>query len=119
MLAEDNPINSQFIKTVLEDMGHAVSVAENGKVALDTLKVNTFDLVLMDIQMPVMNGVDVLSVIREMEQLRGKHLTVIALTAYALFGDKEKYLKMGFDGYLKKPFTTRELVNELVRVVPG
>lgn len=117
LLAEDNPINSHFIKTVLKDMGHAVSVAENGKVALDTLKVNTFDLVLMDIQMPVVNGVDVLSVIREMEQLNGKHLTVIALTAYALIGDKDKYLNMGFDGYLSKPFKTKELIDEMLRVV--
>ena len=117
LLAEDNPINSHYIKTVLKDMGHAVSDAENGKDALDTLKVNTFDLVLMDIQMPVMNGVDALNVIREMEQLSGKHLTVIALTAYALFGDKEKYLNMGFDGYLSKPFKTKELMDEMLRAV--
>ena len=117
LLAEDNPINSQYIKTVLKDMGHVVSVAENGKVALDILKANNFDLVLMDIQMPVMNGVAVLNVIREMEQLSGKHLTVIALTAYALIGDKEKYLSMGFDGYLSKPFKTNELIDEMLRVV--
>ncbi len=119
LLAEDNPINTQFIKIVLENMGHVVTVAENGKVALDTLKTNTFDLVLMDIQMPVMNGIDALNLLRDLKQLRGKHLTVIALTAYALIGDKEKYLKMGFDGYLSKPFTSRALVNELVRVVSG
>jgi PAS domain S-box-containing protein len=117
LLAEDNPINSQFIETVLKDMGHAVANVENGKVAIDTLKMNTFDLVLMDIQMPVMNGVDVLKAIREMEQLSGKHLTVIALTAYALIGDKEKYLNMGFDGYLSKPFKTKELMDEMLRVV--
>ncbi len=119
LLAEDNQINIQFIKTVLENLGHKVMTAENGKVALDHLNTNVFDLVLMDIQMPVINGIDALKTLRELEQLSGKHLTVIALTAYALMGDREKYLKMGFDGYLKKPFTTRELVNELVRVVPG
>jgi PAS domain S-box-containing protein len=119
LLAEDNLVNSHFIKTVLENMGHAVTAAENGKLALDILKTRTFDLVLMDIQMPMLSGVDVLSVIREMEQLSGKHLTVIALTAYALIGDKEKYLKMGFDGYLSKPFKTKELVVEMLRVVPG
>ena len=100
-------------------MGHAVIAAENGKVAIDTLKANNFDLVLMDIQMPVMNGVDVLSVIREREQLSGNHLAVIALTAYALLGDKEKYLNMGFDGYLSKPLKTKELMDEMVRVVPS
>lgn len=119
LLAEDNQINIQFIKTVLENLGHKVMTAENGKVALDHLNTNVFDLVLMDIAMPVINGIDALKTLRELEQLSGKHLTVIALTAYALMGDREKYLKMGFDGYLKKPFTTRELVNELVRVMPG
>jgi CheY-like chemotaxis protein len=119
LLAEDNQINIQFIKTVLENLGHRVMTAENGKVALDHLHTNIFDLVLMDIQMPVINGIDALKTLRELEQPSGNHLTVIALTAYALMGDREKYLKMGFDGYLRKPFTTRELVNELVRVVPG
>jgi PAS domain S-box-containing protein len=119
LLAEDNQINIQFIKTVLENLGHRVMTAENGKVALDHLNTNVFDLVLMDIQMPVINGIDALKTLRELEQSNGNHLTVIALTAYALMGDREKYLKMGFDGYLRKPFTIRELVNELVRVVPG
>jgi CheY-like chemotaxis protein len=73
----------------------------------------------MDIQMPVINGIDALKTLRELENLSGKHLTVIALTAYALIGDQEKFLKMGFDGYLKKPFTTRELVKKLSRLVPG
>jgi PAS domain S-box-containing protein len=119
LLVEDNQINIQFIKTVLENLGHKVMTAENGKVALDYLNTNVFDLVLMDIEMPVINGIDTLKTLRELEPLSGKHLTVIALTAYALMGDREKYLKMGFDGFLKKPFTTRELVNELIRVVPG
>ena len=119
LLAEDNQINIQFIKTILEKLGHKVMTAENGKVALDQLITNVFDLVLMDIQMPVMNGIDALKALRELEHLSGKHLTVIALTAYALIGDQEKFLKMGFDGYLKKPFTTRELVKKLSRLVPG
>jgi len=119
LLAEDNLINIQFIKTVLETLGHKVMAVENGKVALDKLNTNVFDLVLMDIQMPVMNGIDALNVLRELEHLSGKHLAVIALTAHALIGDRDKYLKMGFDGYLRKPFTNRELVDELVRVVPA
>jgi PAS domain S-box-containing protein len=118
LLADDTPINVQFIRTVLEKSGHQVMVAENGKVALDKLHANAFDLVLMDIQMPVMDGVDALKVLREQERLSGKHLIVIALTAYALMGDREKYLKMGFDGYLSKPFTTRALLSELTRVLP-
>jgi len=119
LLAEDNPVNSEYIKAVLQNMGHAVTIAENGNVALDNLRANTFDLLLMDIQMPVMNGTELLRVIREMEQLSEKHLTVIALTAYALIGDQEKYLNMGFDGYLSKPFKTKELIDQMVRVVPS
>ena len=69
--------------------------------------------------MPVMDGVDALSLLRELEQLSGRPLTVIALTAFALIGDQEKYLEMGFDGYLSKPFTTRALVDEMVRVLPS
>ena len=117
LLAEDNPINSQFMKTVLENMGHVVTHAGNGKIALDNLQVNGFELVLMDIEMPIMNGVDALHAIRHLERSSGKSLTVIAMTAYALMGDKEKYLKMGFDGYLSKPFKTKELVDVLVRFI--
>ena len=73
----------------------------------------------MDIQMPVMDGVDALSIVRELEQVSGRPLIVIALTAFALIGDQEKYLEMGFDGYLSKPFTTRALVDEMVRVLPS
>ncbi len=119
LLAEDNLINVQFIRAVLENLQHKVMTAENGKIALDKLNTNGFDLVLMDIQMPVINGIDALKTLRGLEHLSGRHLTVIALTAHALIGDREKYLKMGFDGYLRKPFTTRELVDELQRVVPG
>jgi PAS domain S-box-containing protein len=119
LLAEDNSINSQFIKAALENIGHIVTVAKNGKIALNILKENSFDLVLMDIQMPVMNGDDVLSVIRELEKPSGNHQKVVALTAYALIGDKERYLKMGFDGYLSKPLTTKALIEELVRIVPS
>ena len=119
LLAEDDPVNADLIKIFLENMGHAVTIAENGKVALDTLKANTFDMALMDIRMPVMNGTDVLNVIREQEKMTGKHLIMIALTANTLVGDKEKYLKMGFDGYLSKPFRTNELIDEMVRLVPN
>jgi CheY-like chemotaxis protein len=118
LLAEDNPINIQFIKAVLENFGHRVTLAENGKTALEKLNASAFDLMLADIQMPVMNGIDALKVIRDFEQMSGQHLPVVALTAYALIGDREKYLAIGFDGYLSKPFTTRELVNELQRVLP-
>jgi CheY-like chemotaxis protein len=117
LLAEDNPVNTQFISTILANLGHKVTHAGNGKVAIELVKANAFDLVLMDIQMPVMDGVDALSILRELEQVGGRPLIVIALTAFALIGDQEKYLEMGFDGYLSKPFTIRALVDEMVRVL--
>lgn len=119
LLAEDNSINSQFMTAALENMGHVVIHAENGRIALDALRVNRFDVVLMDIEMPIMNGVDALRAIRHLEKSGRSALKVIAMTAYALMGDQEKYLKMGFDGYLSKPFMTKDLVNVLKRVVSG
>ncbi len=118
LLAEDNPINSKFINTVLTNMGHEVTVVENGKLALDALSMKSFHLVLMDIEMPQMDGASALKVIRELEQTSGNHLIVIAMTAYALIGDQDKYLNMGFDGYLSKPLRTKDLFDELVRIVP-
>ena len=118
LLAEDNAISAQFIKTVLENLGHAVTVVENGLNAFEALSEDPFDLVLMDIQMPVMDGPSALSALRDLEKISGKHQLVIALTAYALIGDQEKYLNLGFDGYLSKPFTTRALLGEIERVVP-
>jgi len=117
LLAEDNQINTKYISTVAKKMGHQVTVAENGKIALDALKSNRFDLVLMDIKMPVMGGDEALRILRALEFERGIHLPVIALTAYALNGDKENYLTMGFDGYLPKPFTAKELADEMGKVV--
>lgn len=117
LLAEDNPTNIQYIKFVLGKMGHEVTVAENGKTALDTLKTHPFDLVLMDIQMPILDGEETLRILREQEHQAGEKMPVIALTAYALNGEKEKYLYMGFDGYLSKPFTIKELAHEMMRVV--
>lgn len=118
LLAEDNPINSQLIKTVLKNMGHKVTVVDNGKGALEALNTKSFNLLLMDIQMPVMDGTSALKAIRKFEQNSGNHLIVIAITAYASIGDQEKYLKMGFDGYLSKPIRTKELFDELVRIMP-
>ena len=79
-------------------MGHQVTVAENGRIALDLITASRFDLVLMDIKMPEMNGDEALAGLRAFESAKGGHLPVIALTAYALNGDKSRYLEAGFDG---------------------
>jgi PAS domain S-box-containing protein len=119
LLVEDNPTSINYTLEVLKMMVSSVLVAENGKIALDYLKTNAVDLVLMDIQMPEMGGDDALRLLREREQKGGRHLPVIAITAYALKGDKEKYLEMGFDGYLSKPVMIKEMADEMLRVWAG
>ncbi|MDK9718285.1 MAG: ATP-binding protein, partial [Trichlorobacter sp.] len=116
LLVEDNQINITFSKALLTKIGYHVTVAENGKHALDALVTGQFDLVLMDIKMPVMNGDEALKILREQEAGINQHLPVIALTAYALKDDREKYLAMGFDGYLAKPVLVNELIDEILKV---
>jgi CheY-like chemotaxis protein len=117
LLAEDNEINQQFGVALLKKMGHAVTLVENGMEALAALERTPFDLVLMDIQMPVMDGEQALVVLRERERATGVHLPVIALTAYALKGDEERFLAAGFDGYVTKPLEVKKLVAEMTRVL--
>ncbi len=117
LLAEDNQINWELGKALLKKMGHAVTLAENGREALVALERKTFDLVLMDIQMPVMDGEQALAVIREREMRTGAHQQVLALTAYALKGEEEKFLAAGFDGYVSKPLEVKNLVAEMKRVL--
>lgn len=118
LFVEDNRINIKFGTVVLKKLGHDVTVAENGRECLEKLEHDHFDLVLLDIQMPVMNGEDALREIRRKEQGGEHRQPVIALTAYALRGEKEHFLEAGFDGYVSKPLDIRELVSEIKRVVP-
>ena len=114
LLAEDNPINTRYIKTLLKKMGHTLTSVVNGRDAVRAVDEDVFDLILMDIQMPVMNGNEALSVLRERDN--GNHVPVVALTAYALKGDKEKFLQMGFDGYLAKPVEALTMADEIKRL---
>jgi PAS domain S-box-containing protein len=114
LLAEDNAGNQELVRQVLMKRGHGVSVAGNGQEVLALLETETFDLILMDIQMPEMDGVEALRKIRENECLSGtRRVPVIALTAHAFESDRERFLNAGFDGYLPKPFS----VIDLTRVV--
>jgi signal transduction histidine kinase/CheY-like chemotaxis protein len=110
LLAEDNPINQRVAQRMLRMAGHQVTVAENGKVALTLLEHGAFDAVLMDVQMPEMDGFEAAAAIRQKEQHTGKHLTIIAVTAHALKGDYERCLAAGMDGYIAKPMTSEELL---------
>ena len=117
LLVEDDEINNTFGTSLLERLGLDVTSVMNGRECLATLERKTFDLVLMDISMPIMNGEEALKSIRLKEQETHLHQPVIALTAYSLRGDKERFLKEGFDGYISKPLEAKELVCEMKRVV--
>ena len=110
LLAEDNPVNQRLAVKLLERQGHFVRVANNGREALDKLDQETFDLVLMDVQMPVLSGLEAAALIREKEKTTGEHTRIIALTANAMSGDREKCLAAGMDGYLSKPIRVEELL---------
>ena len=109
LLAEDNPVNQRLASRLLEKRGHSVVVAANGREALDALEKENFDLVLMDVQMPVMDGFEATAAIREREAGGKVHLPIVALTAHAMKGDREKCLAAGMDGYLTKPIRPQEL----------
>ena len=109
LLAEDNPINQTLAARILEHQGHTVVVVGDGQGALDALARHTFDLVLMDVQMPVMDGIEATAIIRGQEQRLGGHLPIVAMTAHAMKGDAERCLAAGMDGYLSKPIKADEL----------
>jgi CheY-like chemotaxis protein len=109
LLAEDNTVNQRLAVRLLEKRGHRVVVAANGLEALGALKKESFDLVFMDVQMPEMDGMEATAAIREEEKRSGGHVPVIALTAHAMKGDREKCLAAGMDGYLTKPIRPQEL----------
>ena len=117
LLAEDNPTNITFAVALLKKMGHVVTVAEDGQKCLEFLQQNSFDLLLLDIQMPLLNGENVLSELRKQEQETDRHLPVIALTAHSMRGDKERFLAAEFDGYVSKPLIINELIDEMHRVL--
>jgi CheY-like chemotaxis protein len=102
---------------MLKRFGHQAQVAPNGQAALELWHAGGFNAILMDIQMPVMDGCLAVSILREQEQKTGGHIPVIAMTAYALQGDRERFLAQGFDGYISKPVDIHLLNRELMRLV--
>jgi two-component system, sensor histidine kinase and response regulator len=109
LLVEDNVVNQRIASTLLEKRGHHVVVAVNGHKALKALEGESYDLVLMDVQMPEMDGMEATARIREMEKLTDRHQLVVALTAHAMKGDAERCLSAGMDDYLTKPIRPQEL----------
>ncbi len=113
LLAEDNPINQKVAERLLEKMGHSVTLAKNGREALHTWETDDFHLILMDVQMPEMDGFECTKAIREREQIQGGHIPIIAMTAHALKGDRDRCLGAGMDGYISKPISTGEFFDLL------
>lgn len=120
LLAEDNPINQKVAVRLLENRGHTVVVAESGKRVLGMLELEDrppFDLVLMDVHMPEMDGLQATAVIREREMISGKHIPIIAMTAHAMGGDRERCIQAGMDGYTSKPLKIQELLATIENVL--
>jgi CheY-like chemotaxis protein len=119
LLAEDNAVNQLLAVRVLEKMGHAVTVVNNGQEAVNHWQDIKFDAILMDVDMPVMNGYEATQCIRELEKGTGKHIRIVAMTAHAMAGAREECLRRGMDGYLAKPIDTDALWHELDSLAQG
>ena len=118
LLAEDNAVSSAVGVGMLEKRGYTVSTAVDGRDALAVLEAEPFDVVLMDVRMPRMDGFEATAVIRRSERGSGSHIPIIALTASAMKGDREKCLEVGMDGYLSKPLHASDVYEVIDRLVP-
>jgi two-component system, sensor histidine kinase and response regulator len=119
LLAEDNIVNQRLVVRLLEKYGHSMIVASTGREVLAALAQQPVDLVLMDVQMPDMDGLETTAAIREQERQRGGHLPIIALTAHAMKGDQERCLASGMDDYISKPINAQTLSTVISRVLNG
>jgi CheY-like chemotaxis protein len=109
LVAEDNPVNQKLAEALLRREGQTVTIVGDGAAAVAEAARETFDLILMDVQMPGMNGLDATAAIRLDDRARGRHTRIVAMTAHAMLGDRERCLDAGMDGYLSKPIRPEEL----------
>jgi CheY-like chemotaxis protein len=119
LLAEDNAVNQRLASRLLEKRGHQVAVTASGREALEMLEKEAFDLVLMDVQMPDMDGLQATALIREREAANGVRTPIVALTAYSMKGDRERCLAAGMDGYITKPVDAAELIAVVESIAAG
>jgi PAS domain S-box-containing protein len=119
LLAEDNAVNQRLAIRLLEKQGHSVVATNNGREALGALGQEHFDLVLMDIQMPALSGLETTAIIRNQERATGAHIPIIALTAHAMKGDRERCLEAGMDAYVSKPIQAAELFKVIAQFAPN
>ena len=116
LLAEDNPVNQTLATRILQKLGHKVHVANNGAEAFALWQAEGFDLIVMDVQMPEMDGLEATAAIRAAEAITHKHVPILAVTAHAMKGDRERCLSAGMDGYLSKPIRIEELKEAITRI---
>jgi CheY-like chemotaxis protein len=119
LVAEDSLVNQKLVVRLLEKQGQQAIVAANGREALELLERESIDLVLMDVQMPEMDGFQTTAAIRARERVGGGHVPIIALTAYAMKGDEERCLSAGMDGYVSKPIRPADLLRTLLAFAPA
>jgi CheY-like chemotaxis protein len=119
LLVEDNAVNRTIATRLLEKRGHVVIAVENGALAVDATAAERFDIVLMDVQMPVMDGLTATARIREREHTTGIHLPIIAVTAHAMDEDRTRCLAAGMDDYLPKPIRSADLFATITRFAPA
>ncbi|MDA0284816.1 MAG: response regulator, partial [Planctomycetota bacterium] len=117
LLAEDNPVNQLTATTMLGKLGHTVTVANNGREALEQINNQEFDVVFMDVQMPEMDGMAATAAIRVSEKVSGKHMPIVAMTAHAMKGDRERCIEAGMDDYISKPIRRVELKSVLQAII--
>lgn len=114
LLAEDDLISRRLIKILIDKIGYNIKTVENGQQVIEEMKNNAYDLILMDIQMPILDGLEATKKIRDMENVQqSKRIPVIAVTAHAMLGDKEKCLNSGMDDYMTKPIEEVELIKKI------
>jgi hypothetical protein len=116
LLAEDNLINQKLAVRILEKQGHGVTVANDGVEAVAAAQNGEFDVILMDVQMPNMGGLEAAAAIRTLERGTGRHVPIVALTAHAMKGDQERCLEAGMDGYVSKPIQANHLLEVMAQV---
>jgi two-component system sensor histidine kinase/response regulator len=117
LLAEDNAVNQKLMLRLLEKRGCSVTLVCDGVRAVEAFQLQSFDLALMDVQMPEMGGFEATAAIRELESVTGRRMPIIALTAHAMQGDRERCLKAGMDDYLSKPIHPKALFEAIYRAI--
>ena len=119
LLAEDTIANQKLVLAILGECGHAVEIAPNGREAVDLFQQQDFDLVLMDVQMPIVDGFQTTAAIRALSDPAKARVPIVAMTAHAMAGDRQRCLAAGMDAYLTKPIASQELIETVERLANG